>query len=578
MNRSSSARRRAAFLLAAALLVVLGCGPAAEPENLAQPEGVELEPQGFSEELITALEDVLTAYEEVRGRLALDQLEEALSSASDLAASLRSASGFRQTLPDRLAALLDEATRAAESLAESADIAAARRAFGEVSRLLIPLVAVEGRLSRDRHVFACPMVKDGFNKWMQSSSELENPFMGQAMPGCGEEADWESSAPTTVAEVETHVEHAHEGDISHYTCSMHPSVQRQEPGTCPICSMDLVPVTREEVETGVFTVDARRRQLIGVRTTVVQRRPVRMRIRAVGRVVYDETRLSDVSVKYRGWIGKLEVDRSGQQVSKGEPLFTLYSPELYSAQEEYLAALASQRAAKETSAPNRSDYLVEAARQRLRLWDLRDWQVDQIAQSGSPLEYIPIVSPVSGVVIEKEIVEGAAIEPGMKLYRIAALDRIWIEADVYESELPLIEVGQEATVSLPYLPDRSYLGKVGFVYPYLDSSTRTGRIRIELANENLDLRPEMFADVEVAVDLDERLVVPEEAILYAGPRRLVFLDLGEGRLRPQEIETGVKSGDEYEVLAGLQEGDVVVSSGNFLIAAESRLKSATGQW
>lgn len=385
-------------------------------------------------------------------------------------------------------------------------------------------------------------------------------------------------APLTSAEVDAHVEHAHEGDISHYTCSMHPSVRRQEPGTCPICSMDLVPVTREEVETGIFTVDAARRQLIGVRTAAVERRPVEIRVRAVGKIVYDETRLSEVSVKFRGWIGRLSANSMGQEVREGETLFTLYSPELYSAQEEFLSALASQRAAAGTSAPDRADYLVNAARERLRLWDLHDWQIDQVAEEGSPLKYIPIVSPVSGVVIEKDVVEGAAVAPGMKLYRIAGLETVWVEAEVYESQLVLVSVGQEAEVVLPYLPGKSFRGKVSFVYPYLDDQTRTGRIRIELSNPSFELRPDMYADVVLEIRRGERLVVPTEAVLHAGPRRLVFLDLGEGRLKPHEIEIGVKSGDVYEVLAGLEEGDVVVASGNFLIAAESRLKSAVEQW
>ena len=166
----------------------------------------------------------------------------------------------------------------------------------------------------------------------------------------------------------------------------------------------------------------------------------------------------------------------------------------------------------------------------------------------------------------------------MKLYRIAGLETVWVEAEIYESELPLASVGQEAEVVLPYLPDKRFRGKVSFVYPYLSDQTRTGRVRIELSNPDFELRPDMYADVELKVDRGERLVVPAEAVLHAGPRRLVFLDLGEGRLKPQEIDIGVKSGDDYEVLAGLEEGDVVVASGNFLIAAESRLKSAVEQW
>jgi Cu(I)/Ag(I) efflux system membrane fusion protein len=401
------------------------------------------------------------------------------------------------------------------------------------------------------------------------------------MPECGTPAGWDVSGPRGEEEIDAHARAAHGadgGEISHYTCSMHPSVRRTEPGTCPICSMDLVPVTREEVDTGVIIVDAQRRQLIGVRTAVIRRGPIGVTIRAVGKVTYDETRLSDVSVKYRGWIGTLHADSPGQLVRKGKPLFTLYSPELHAAQEELLAVLASQRQARGTSAPERADYLVEAARQRLRLWDLEDAEIDRIAERGQAVKYLPIASPVTGYVVEKNVVAGAVVEPGMKLYRIAGLDRVWVEAEVYESELPLVSVGQQAEVGLSYLPGERFTGRVAFVYPYLEGSSRTGRVRIELANPGLELKPEMYADVTLRADRGEGLVVPVEAVLYAGPRRLVFVDLGEGRLRPQEIEVGVRSGDSYEVLSGLEEGETVVTSGNFLVAAESRLKSATGQW
>jgi Cu(I)/Ag(I) efflux system membrane fusion protein len=342
--------------------------------------------------------------------------------------------------------------------------------------------------------------------------------------------------------------------------------------------MDLVPVTREEVETGVIFVDSQRRQAIGVRTAPVETRAASVHIRAVGKLVYDETRLAEVTMKYRGWVGELFADATGMHVRQGEPLFTLYSPELYAAQEELATALASQETARQSSVPNRADYLVEAARTRLRLWDIKDWQIDEIAKTGKPLEYLPIVSPVTGYVIEKNVVEGATVEPGKTLYRIAGLDRIWIEAEVYESELPLIDMGQKAEVTLAYLPGKKFTGRVSFIYPYLEDKTRTGRIRVELPNPGLELKPDMYANVDLGEERGERLVVPEEAVIYAGPRRLVFLDLGEGRLRAQEIEVGIKTGDYYEVLSGLDEGDVVVTSGNFLIAAESRLKSAATQW
>jgi Cu(I)/Ag(I) efflux system membrane fusion protein len=180
--------------------------------------------------------------------------------------------------------------------------------------------------------------------------------------------------------------------------------------------------------------------------------------------------------------------------------------------------------------------------------------------------------------VEKNVVDGAAVEPGMKLFRIAALDRVWVEADVYESELPLVKVGQEARVMLPYEPHRYFQGRVAFLYPYLDPATRTARVRVELANPGLQLKPDMYANVELERDLGYRLAVPEQAVLYAGERRFVFLDLGQGRLRPQEIEVGARAGDLFEVAKGLKQGDVIVTSGNFLVAAESRLKLAMEQW
>jgi len=182
------------------------------------------------------------------------------------------------------------------------------------------------------------------------------------------------------------------------------------------------------------------------------------------------------------------------------------------------------------------------------------------------------------VVVEKNVVEGASVQPGMTLFRIAGLDRVWVEAEVYESELPLVEVGQEAVVTFPYLPGVERRGTVAFLYPYLDPATRTGRVRVELPNPDGALKPDMFAHVTLVRDLGEKLVVPEQAVLYAGPRSFVFVDLGEGRLKPQQVQTGRKDDGWLEILSGLEEGDVIVTSGNFLIAAESRLKSAIEQW
>ena len=367
------------------------------------------------------------------------------------------------------------------------------------------------------------------------------------------------------------------GEISHYTCSMHPSVRQEGPGTCPICNMDLVPVTREQAASGEVVIAPEQQQLIGVRSSPVETRPVESEVRAVGRVAFDETRFEDVTVKYGGYIGRLYVEETGQPVKKGQTLFTLYSPELYAAQQEYLIALVSQRAARETPVPGRADYLVQAARQKLRLWDLSESQVKALESSGTPAREVAVPSPASGYVVEKDVVEGSAVQPGMRLFRIAALDRVWVEAEVYESELPRVRLGQRATVTLPYLQGEELRGRVSRILPALNPESRTGRVRIEIANRSgaggLMLRPEMYADVALEAQAREALMVPESAVLYTGPRRLVFLDLGEGRFRPTQVRLGARSGDFYEVISGLQEGDRVVTSGNFLVDAEARLRT-----
>lgn len=516
-----------------------------------------------------ALERALAAYDVARSSLARGRLEGALPAARQMAEALRAARGAVGESGREIGTCLEHGVGASEQLASASDLAGARSAFGELSRFLIAVVSLDPGLRSGRHLFECPMTET-FNLWLQAESEIANPYLGPEMLTCGSERPW-GKPEVTPGPLTGQA-------ISHYTCSMHTTVRSDLPGTCPICSMDLVPVTVEEVQTGVIVVDPRRRQTIGVRTGPVERRRVLIEVRAVGKVTFDETRLVDVSVKYPGWIGRLEVNATGQQVRKGQTLFSLYSPELYAAQEEFLSALRSRQAAQETAAPERADYLVEASRERLSLWDLEEQEIDEIARRGRPSKYLPIPSPASGYVIEKEVVEGTAVMPGARLYRIAALDRIWVEAEVYESELGLVSVGQEAKITSPSLPGVELTGRVTFVYPYLEDASRTGRVRIELPNRRLELKPEMYADVVLTADRGERLVVPESAVVYAGPRRLVFLDLGEGRLQPQVIEVGARSGDVLEVLSGLTEGDVVVTSGTFLVAAESRLKSALEQW
>jgi Cu(I)/Ag(I) efflux system membrane fusion protein len=394
-------------------------------------------------------------------------------------------------------------------------------------------------------------------------------FAGTTMPP--------AAGTAGVSSVDTAMNEA-PGEVDHYTCSMHPSVKESAPGKCPICGMDLVAVTREQQHEGIVTIDDARRQLIGVRTEPVVLAPMRKDFRVVGHVTYDESSLADVNLKVHGWVTKLYVSQTGQKVARGQTLLSLYSPELYNAEQDFL--LASQGAAPPVSpgGPDRTETLARASRQRLHLLGLEDAQIDALARQGTPSESVPIAAPASGFIIEKNVVEGAAVDAGTRLYRIAALTRVWIEAQVYEQDLAHVQAGQTASVTLDYLPGRTYDAKVAYVYPYLDPQTRTAQVRLELANKDLDLKPGMFASVTLGAELGPRLQVPSAAVVYTGPRRLVFLDLGQGRFRPEEVSVGAESNGMYEVRSGLQAGDRVATSGVFLIAAEARIRTASTYW
>jgi len=526
------------------------------------------------DQALTAMQNAFAAYEEVRAALAQDRLEPVAPAARIIAEQLKAAAAALATTSSEVSECVGHAVTAAEKTTAARSLEEARAQFGELSRFLVALGAADPRLQPGWHLFRCPMAK-GFNVWFQRPSAIENPYMGQAMATCGSEIAWQPTAATAVGAM-THEGHGHAGDdIAYYTCAMHPSVEKKEPGTCPICSMTLVPVTYEETESGVVRVSQERRQRIGLKTAKVARSPMVISIRAVGRLTYDETRLKDVTLKVKGWVAKLKVNATGQPVKKGETLLTLYSPDLYAAQQEYLLALESQRGA---GAAGRSDYLVKAAEKKLALWDLSPAQIAAIAKRGEPIEELPIHAPASGFVIEKDVVEGAAVEPGQRLYRIASLDRVWIDAQVYEMDLSQVKKGQVAKVSLPYQAGETLEGKVAYVYPYLDPASRTGRVRIELANKDLAFKPDMYANVELSVDLGPRLQVPIDSVVYTGPRRLVFVDVGEDRLRPQEVTLGARNADMVEVTSGLSEGQVIVTAANFLVAAESRIRSAASLW
>ncbi|HYU14419.1 MAG TPA: efflux RND transporter periplasmic adaptor subunit, partial [Candidatus Acidoferrum sp.] len=550
---------------------------AAAPSPSA-PGGPKVPASELPARALSAVQNAFAAYEEVRALLAHDRLEGLTSPARIAAAQLAAAASALGGDASEVSDCLKQGAAAAEKLAAATSLDEARKQFGELGRLLIAVGGSDARLQTGWHVFQCPMAK-GFNRWFQRSPVLENPYMGQAMSTCGSEVGWQGApAPGAVPAGggASHEEHGHKGsDVAYYTCSMHPSVEKKEPGTCPICSMNLVPVTYDETESGEVRVDEQRRQLIGLKTSKVVRAPMSTSIRAIGRLTYDETRLKDVTLKVKGWIVHLHVNATGQPVRKGEELFSMYSPELFAAQEEYLVALQSR---KQAGSSGRGDPLLAAAAKKLRLWDVTRGQLAALARRGEASDRLPVLSPASGYVIDKDVVEGAAVEPGQKLYRIAALDKIWIEAQVYEVDLARVKKGQKTRVTLPYEAGAPLEGTVAYVYPYLDPTSRTGRVRIELPNRDLAFKADMYANVELVVDLGPRLQISLDSVVYTGPRRLVFLDLGDGRIRPQEVTLGARNADAVEVTSGLSEGQLIVTSANFLVAAESRIRSAAQFW
>jgi membrane fusion protein, copper/silver efflux system len=327
----------------------------------------------------------------------------------------------------------------------------------------------------------------------------------------------------------------------------------------------------------IITIPQERLQTVGVKYERVARRSLEKLIRTVGRVAVDERRLAKVTIKFHGWIERLFVSAVGDRVRKGQELFTIYSPDLVATQEEYLLALQGRKQLGESEFPEvarSSQELLEATRHRLHLWDISEEHIRDLERTKQVTKTLPIHSPITGTVIQKEVLQGTHVEPGEELYTIADLSRLWVLADIYEYELPFVKVGQQASVSLSYDPGTVLTGRVGFIYPTLDPKTRTAKVRFELDNAGEKLKPDMYANVELKVDLGTRLSIPQEAIIESGQKQVIFLHHGGGKLEPRLIKTGVKTGEWSEVLEGLKEGDHVVTSANFLIDSESRLKSA----
>ena len=334
-----------------------------------------------------------------------------------------------------------------------------------------------------------------------------------------------------------------------------------------------------DMSSGSVNVSPEKQQLVGIRTAVAEIRPLVKKIRTVGIVAYDETKVAQVFSKVDGWIEKLFVNYTGKLVEKGQPLFTFYSPELVSTQEEYLLALRAKESLgssslKEISLGSAS--LLEAARRRLALWDISEEQIAELQKNGQPQRTLIFFSPMSGFVIKKEAVQGMKVMPDKELYTITDLSAVWVNADIYEYELANVRLGQKATIALSYFPGQTFSGRVSWISPVLEEKTRTTKVRLEFANRDFKLKPEMYANVEIEVDGGKKLAIPDEAVLDSGIRKIVFIDKGEGRYAPAEVKLGSKFDGYYEILSGLSPGERIIASASFLLDSESRLTEAMG--
>lgn len=368
-----------------------------------------------------------------------------------------------------------------------------------------------------------------------------------------------------------------------YQCPMHLQIIMDYEGDCPICGMKLVPMEGDAPakEAGAaleghvtVTIDHERQQLIGLKTTPVLEGPISGEFRTTARVAMDETRVRKINVKVEGFVEKLFVDFVGKPVAKGQPLFSLYSPEFVSAQREYLLALKTQKALAGGALTASGADLLEAARRRLTLWDVPREVLDQLERTGEVQRALTLRSPISGVVTVKNVVEGARISPSDMPLEITDLGQVWVLADVYETELARAKVGLGATLSLPSHPGRTFRGRVAFVDPMLDPQTRTAKVRLEFPNPKGDLRPELYGEVVLKGPSHKGLLVPLDAVLDAGTQKVVFIALGNGKFEPREVTTGTSVGEQIEILTGVQSGDEVVTRANFLVDSESRMKAA----
>lgn len=389
-------------------------------------------------------------------------------------------------------------------------------------------------------------------------------------------------------------------DVDYYTCTMHPSVKSHDPhAKCPICSMDLVPV-KHKTDAGEshpssdmdgntnmaghpteFTVPVSRQQLIGVTYATIEKKPLQSSLRAVGTVTYDKQRHWDFVSRIEGYVQKLEVSSRGDLVGKNQPLLTIYSPDLLTTEQEFLNLLRMRDEAEKSHSEaiqQSSQNLIESAKRRLFLWNITTNQIAELEQSREAKETLTLYSPFKGVVQNLQVDQGRRVSMGDHLVDIADLSVVWVWAQFYQDELPLLKKDLPVSVTSDSYPNETFTGKIALIDPFINDASRTIRVRVDINNPDLKLRPDMYVNILLKNDIGEGLAVPVSAVLPTGERNLVFVDKGEGKLEPRFVQLGRKYGDDYEMKSGVKEGERVVNSANFLIDAESKVQGALKSW
>jgi Cu(I)/Ag(I) efflux system membrane fusion protein len=372
-------------------------------------------------------------------------------------------------------------------------------------------------------------------------------------------------------------------DVDYWTCAMHPSVHSETPGKCPICGMDLIPVRHRKEELSrpsEFFVPVQRQQQIGVTYTEVRRRHMQLDIRSVGTLEVDPAQIFECVTRMDGYIEDLRVTSPGEHVNVGQPLMMIYSPDLRNPEQELVNLLKVQVNGSVT--PGSMDQLINSARRRLQLLNVGPGEIAELERTGQPTDRLLLRSPVDGVVSEAPMKDGMSVKRGDKVMTILNLSRLWLWANVYENEVGLLREGQSISVTLPAFPDRSFEGKIAAISPIIDSIKRTAAVRIDIPNPDGRLRPGMFANAVAEIDAGEELAIPVDSVLPTGSRMLAFVDKGSGRLEPRFIQVGRQFVDPadanrercYQITSGLQDGERIVSSANFLIDAEAQIQGA----